>query len=269
MNTSGKATAKSIPAVSVLLIHSPGKIPTRISASRTQSSRTNARSVPPQFTARSPTDERGHDGDDQQIQCRAEDIGHRHGPEPVHETEGHGHRGHSGHREIDVSLPRALYLTHPWTIRTNWNRPVLGPSRMDDLELFIEGPCTSPLSDREIMNLATSIDSYVRLICPGCGPSATPVDRCRGRVRDARRGVPGDPERLPRDAADVRTVPPPGITGCRCLRRHMGRRFRLRTATHHPARRRGNHLLPSRSSAASGAMPPHGISPADPVRHHI
>lgn len=56
---------------------------------------------------------------------------------------------------------REIYLTHPWTIRTNWSRPVLGPSSMDDLELFIEGVRHLPLSDREIMNLATSIDSCV------------------------------------------------------------------------------------------------------------
>ncbi|MGO1948245.1 MAG: TetR/AcrR family transcriptional regulator [Mycobacteriaceae bacterium] len=56
---------------------------------------------------------------------------------------------------------RRMYLDHPWAIQTNWSRPVLGPASVSDLELFLSGVAGLPLSDREAMNLATAIDSYV------------------------------------------------------------------------------------------------------------
>ncbi len=56
---------------------------------------------------------------------------------------------------------RELYLTHPWAIQTNWSRPVLGPNSLADLELFMIGVKELRLSDREKMNLATALDSYV------------------------------------------------------------------------------------------------------------
>lgn len=56
---------------------------------------------------------------------------------------------------------RQLYLSHPWTMQANWGRPVLGPNSVGDLDLFMAGLEGLPLSDREKMNLATTLDSYV------------------------------------------------------------------------------------------------------------
>lgn len=56
---------------------------------------------------------------------------------------------------------RELYLTHPWTLQANWSRPVLGPNSVADLELFMHGVAALSLGDREKMDLATAIESYV------------------------------------------------------------------------------------------------------------
>lgn len=56
---------------------------------------------------------------------------------------------------------RQLYLDHPWTLQTNWARPVLGPNSMADMELFISGMKDLPLSDQEKMNIVSALDSYV------------------------------------------------------------------------------------------------------------
>lgn len=56
---------------------------------------------------------------------------------------------------------RRMYLAHPWALQANWSRPVLGPNSLADLELFMSGVRDLPLSDREKMNLATTLDSYV------------------------------------------------------------------------------------------------------------
>lgn len=56
---------------------------------------------------------------------------------------------------------RKMYLGHPWALQTNWSRPVLGPSSVADLELFMSGVNGLPLSDQEKMSLVTALDSYV------------------------------------------------------------------------------------------------------------
>lgn len=71
---------------------------------------------------------------------------------------------HRGWREFLTATAyegRQLYLDHPWAIQTNWSLPVLGPNSVADLELFMSGLAELPLSDREKMNLATGLDSYV------------------------------------------------------------------------------------------------------------
>ena len=63
---------------------------------------------------------------------------------------------------VTVQEGRRLYLDHPWTLQTNWSRPVLGPNSVADLELFMTGVQDLPLSDRRKMDLATVLDSYAQ-----------------------------------------------------------------------------------------------------------
>ncbi|WAU85698.1 TetR/AcrR family transcriptional regulator [Streptomyces sp. Qhu-G9] len=55
----------------------------------------------------------------------------------------------------------ALYRRHPWLLKVNQSRPVLGPSAIDGLEKVIS--CIRPmgLSDPELISVVIMIDSYV------------------------------------------------------------------------------------------------------------
>lgn len=56
---------------------------------------------------------------------------------------------------------RLLYLAHPWALQANWNRPVMGPSSIADLDLFLSGFRGTGLSDKKKMELRASLDSFV------------------------------------------------------------------------------------------------------------
>ncbi|MER6130620.1 TetR/AcrR family transcriptional regulator [Streptomyces sp. NPDC001815] len=55
----------------------------------------------------------------------------------------------------------ALYQRHPWLLKVNQSRPVLGPSAIDGMEKVIS--CIRPmgLSDPELVSVVIMIDSYV------------------------------------------------------------------------------------------------------------
>lgn len=63
--------------------------------------------------------------------------------------------------EVTAWGDRKLYLEHPWVLQSSWTRPVLGPNSMADMELNLSGLQDLPFSDREKMNLVTSLDSFV------------------------------------------------------------------------------------------------------------
>lgn len=70
----------------------------------------------------------------------------------------------SGWREFLVTTAREsrlLYLAHPWMLQANWARPVMGPSSIADLNLFLAGFHGVPLADQEKMDLRASLDSFV------------------------------------------------------------------------------------------------------------
>lgn len=56
---------------------------------------------------------------------------------------------------------RRMYLAHPWTLQTNWSRPVMGPNSMATLDLTLEGLRDLPLSDQEKMGAISSVGSFV------------------------------------------------------------------------------------------------------------
>ena len=55
----------------------------------------------------------------------------------------------------------AVYQRHPWLLKVNLSRPVLGPSAIDGMEKVIS--CIKPmgLSDPELISVVIMIDSYV------------------------------------------------------------------------------------------------------------
>lgn len=55
----------------------------------------------------------------------------------------------------------ALYRRHPWLLRVNRSRPVLGPSTVDGMEKVISRIKPTGLSDRELVSAVIMIDSYV------------------------------------------------------------------------------------------------------------
>ncbi|MGJ0182403.1 TetR/AcrR family transcriptional regulator [Corynebacterium glyciniphilum] len=81
------------------------------------------------------------------------------GPTPSREQA--RHQGWRTFLTTTAHEARRMYLAHPWTLQANWSRPVLGPNSLADLELFMSGVRDLPLSDREKMNLTTSLDSYI------------------------------------------------------------------------------------------------------------
>ncbi|MFF3487498.1 TetR/AcrR family transcriptional regulator [Streptomyces sp. NPDC002701] len=55
----------------------------------------------------------------------------------------------------------ALYQRHPWLLRANQSRPVLGPSAIDGMEKVISRIKPMGLSDPELISVVVMIDSYV------------------------------------------------------------------------------------------------------------
>ncbi|GAA4417842.1 TetR/AcrR family transcriptional regulator [Georgenia halophila] len=63
--------------------------------------------------------------------------------------------------ENDAWQGRALYLRHPWLLQLNWARPAMGPNSVADVERQLGGMRGLPFSDREKINLITTVDAYV------------------------------------------------------------------------------------------------------------
>ncbi|MFB6555111.1 TetR/AcrR family transcriptional regulator [Streptomyces sp. NPDC056405] len=55
----------------------------------------------------------------------------------------------------------ALYRLHPWLLRVNRSRPVLGPGTVDSMERVISRIHPMGLRDPELVSVVTMIDSYV------------------------------------------------------------------------------------------------------------
>ncbi|MGP4044227.1 TetR/AcrR family transcriptional regulator [Streptomyces sp. 2A115] len=55
----------------------------------------------------------------------------------------------------------ALYQRHPWLLRVNQSRPVLGPSAIDGMEKVISRIKPMGLRDPELVSVVIMIDSYV------------------------------------------------------------------------------------------------------------
>ncbi len=55
----------------------------------------------------------------------------------------------------------ALYQRHPWLLKANQSRPVLGPSAIDGMEKVISRIRPMGLSDPELISAIIMIDSYV------------------------------------------------------------------------------------------------------------
>lgn len=56
---------------------------------------------------------------------------------------------------------REMYLRHPWLLKINWARPVLGPNMVSDLELTLTGLSELPFSDQEKMDTISVLDAFV------------------------------------------------------------------------------------------------------------
>ena len=56
---------------------------------------------------------------------------------------------------------RKMYTSHPWLLKVNWSRPVIGPNMIADLELTFQGLTDLPFTDQEKMVVVSSLDSYV------------------------------------------------------------------------------------------------------------
>jgi AcrR family transcriptional regulator len=63
--------------------------------------------------------------------------------------------------ESDAREGRALYLRHPWLLQVNMARPTLGPGSVAGLERTMRGLADLPLSDRDRINVVTSLDGLV------------------------------------------------------------------------------------------------------------
>ncbi|MFF0890507.1 TetR/AcrR family transcriptional regulator [Streptomyces sp. NPDC003456] len=55
----------------------------------------------------------------------------------------------------------ALYRRHPWLLRVNQTRPILGPSAMDGMEKILTRIRPMRLSDPELVSAVIMIDGYV------------------------------------------------------------------------------------------------------------
>lgn len=71
---------------------------------------------------------------------------------------------HAGWREVIETAARGshqLYLRHPWLIQVNWTRPVLGPSTLASVEVFVRGLRGLNLTDQERISIMIMVDGYV------------------------------------------------------------------------------------------------------------
>jgi AcrR family transcriptional regulator len=66
-----------------------------------------------------------------------------------------------GMLEMVARGTRDMYLAHPWLLRVNWSRPVLGPHSLAGLEFVIAGLDGLGLSDQERVAVVVTVDSFV------------------------------------------------------------------------------------------------------------
>ncbi|MFD0315732.1 TetR/AcrR family transcriptional regulator [Streptomyces flavalbus] len=72
--------------------------------------------------------------------------------------------GDGGWRSALQALGRAtlaLYRRHPWLLRVNQSRPILGPSALDGMEKMLSRIKPMGLTDRELVSAIIMIDAYV------------------------------------------------------------------------------------------------------------
>lgn len=56
---------------------------------------------------------------------------------------------------------RGTYLSHPWLVQVNWSRPAFGPNTLASLEVLLSHLDGLEVSDRELINLVSSVDALV------------------------------------------------------------------------------------------------------------
>lgn len=56
---------------------------------------------------------------------------------------------------------RQTYLSHPWLLRVNHARPVLGPNSVADFDATMAGLRSLPMSDREKVAALTAVEGFV------------------------------------------------------------------------------------------------------------
>jgi AcrR family transcriptional regulator len=66
-----------------------------------------------------------------------------------------------GMLEVVARGTRDRYLAHPWLLRVNWSRPVVGPRGLAALEFMIAGLDGLGLSDRERVAVVLTVDGFV------------------------------------------------------------------------------------------------------------
>ncbi|MEV6961052.1 TetR/AcrR family transcriptional regulator [Streptomyces sp. NPDC051207] len=79
-------------------------------------------------------------------------------------TENPAEPGDGGWRAALEALGRAtlaLYRRHPWLLRVNQSRPILGPSALDGMEKVLSRIKPMGLSDPELVSAIIMIDGYV------------------------------------------------------------------------------------------------------------
>ena len=54
-----------------------------------------------------------------------------------------------------------LYLAHPWLLRTDWSRPVLGPNTLARMEYVIASLSGLGLTDQEQVTVMIALDGFV------------------------------------------------------------------------------------------------------------
>ena len=72
--------------------------------------------------------------------------------------------GDGGWRSALEALGRAtlaLYQRHPWLIRVNQSRPILGPSALDGMEKVLSRIKSMGLTDPELISVIIAVDGYV------------------------------------------------------------------------------------------------------------
>ncbi|WP_020578223.1 TetR/AcrR family transcriptional regulator [Actinopolymorpha alba] len=69
-----------------------------------------------------------------------------------------------GWRELLEAVARdsyRLYLRHPWLLRVNWTRPVMGPNSLAGVEIVIAGLAGLGLTDQEQIGVVITLDGFV------------------------------------------------------------------------------------------------------------